>query len=785
MSPYIKIPHEPSSTMEVDEKSFHLLKTERLSTDEHGNFIEPSTGRTIALHGINLGSCSKLPDNPYQTTYMRPDKCGFYTEADTVSFVNRPFPLDEAYEHLTRLKMCGYNTIRFIFTWEAIEHEGPGIYDLEYVQYVIELLRIIQEVGGLYVLLDPHQDAWSKFSGGSGSPIWTLYAAGLEPENFDATSACKLHNLAPNPEKYTKMVWSTNYFRLAPMVMFTMFFSGKKFTPHAIINGQNIQDYLQDHFINAVAFLFERIKADAPDLLNGCLMGIECMNEPNSGLYGFGDLSKHPENQTLKLDETPTPIQSFRLGMGKMQYVDVYELGMFGSRKVDDKKIDPHGATAWIKDDSKDKKYGFHRDPKWKLGTCIFALEGVWNAITGELLQPEYFHHDPKTNKELDETQFINTQYIGFWKKFKTKLREVDEEIFLFMEPPVLEVPPEAKGTNAVDKRTGIAIHYYDGMSLVFKSWNRLMNVDTVGIMRGKYKNPIFGIVLGEKRIRDSIRNQLRELKQECKDNVGIDVPVIMTETGMPFDMDDKKVYENGDYRSQESANDALGYALEGSDMDFTYWCYDPENCHKWGDRWNLEDLSIFSRDDIPNNKLGMGNMTSSTHKYNEWMSSISSASSSRPPSSSKKDSNAYGVEVRVPEDSGMIGSLYDGIRVPNALIRPYATLVNGTVAESVFDLSKTSYLLKVDTRHKFKGEAPTIVFLPATQFHSGKIQVVVSSGSTVLKTNPIVQALEWTHDINIGVIEMKVTQLSEDSYRCSTFERVKSLLSLLTCGLL
>ena len=63
-------------------------------------------------------------------------------------------PLQEARMHLQRIKDWGYTTIRYLITWEAMEHAGPGKYDREFVNYTIEVLKIIEEVGGLYVFLN-------------------------------------------------------------------------------------------------------------------------------------------------------------------------------------------------------------------------------------------------------------------------------------------------------------------------------------------------------------------------------------------------------------------------------------------------------------------------------------------------------------------------------------------------------------------------------------------------------------------------------------------------------
>jgi hypothetical protein len=48
---------------------------------------------------------------------------------------------------------------------------------------------------------------WARFSGGSGAPLWTLYACGFDPANFQATEAALFHDFSKNSPK---MVWNTS-----------------------------------------------------------------------------------------------------------------------------------------------------------------------------------------------------------------------------------------------------------------------------------------------------------------------------------------------------------------------------------------------------------------------------------------------------------------------------------------------------------------------------------------------------------------------------------------------
>lgn len=105
-------------------------------------------------------------------------------------------------------------------------------------------------------------------------------------------------------------------------------------------------------------------------------------------------------------------------------------------------------------------------------------------------------------------------------------------------------------------------------------SRNRLYNVDVIGVLRGKYYTPAFAVKIGETAIRNCLRDQLKFLRDESLNYMGSH-PLVFTEIGIPYDMDDKYAYKTGDYSSQSSAMDANHFALEGSASNgFTLWVY-------------------------------------------------------------------------------------------------------------------------------------------------------------------------------------------------------------------
>lgn len=91
--------------------------------------------------------------------------------------------------------------------------------------------------------------------------------------------------------------------------------------------------------------------------------------------------------------------------------------------------------------------------------------------------------------------------------------------------------------------------------------------------------SPAFAVKIGETAIRNCFKDQLSAIRQEGLDYMG-NHPCVLTEFGIPYDMDDKYAYKTGDYSSQSGAMDANHFAVENSSMaGYTLWLYMCEVC--------------------------------------------------------------------------------------------------------------------------------------------------------------------------------------------------------------
>ena len=507
-------------------------------------------GRRVLLRGVNVGGSSKVPHTPDGASWR---KDGFFQHR-AVSFVNRPFPLEEADEHFRRLSRWGLTTLRWLTTWEAVEHQGPGQYDLAYLDYLEAVLRRAG-AHGFTVFVDFHQDAWSRFSGGDGAPGWTLEAVGFELEHLHETGAAFLHSQHPGP--LPKMIWPSNDGKLAAATMFTLFFGGDTFAPAMRVDGASAQRFLVEHFLAALEQVVRRLR-EVP-----CVAGYDVLNEPSAGYIGLADLTR--PHTKVKVGPLPSPLESMALGEGQTVRTGWWRQGLLGARVERQVELNPRGRRAW------------------REGTgCPWRAAGVWEKDSQgrpRLLAPSHFAQ--VGGRRVD---FTDDFYRPFVKAALGRIRAVDGRAIVLVEGEPLKRSPRWSPDDGLD--VAYAPHWYDGAVLFMKDFHPLLGADAFT------EKPVFF----PGRIRRSYQAQLERLATDARERMG-GVPVLLGEVGVPFDLQDKRAFRTGDFRRQVGALDRSLTAIEDARLGATLWNYTPDNTNERGDGWNDEDLSVFSVD--------------------------------------------------------------------------------------------------------------------------------------------------------------------------------------------
>ncbi|MBN1486562.1 MAG: cellulase family glycosylhydrolase [Anaerolineae bacterium] len=513
-------------------------------------WFKDEQGRILILRGVNLGGSTKVPTQPNGATHL---KEGFFNHRD-VSFVGRPFPLEEADEHFARLKAWGMTFLRFLVTWEAIEHAGPGLYDEAYLDYVRAILEKANEYG-IQVFIDSHQDVWSRFSGGDGAPGWTFDIIGMDIERFQETGAAFVHQVHGDP--YPRMIWLSNHGKLATATMYTLFFGGNDFAPQTKVEGEPVQEYLQRHYIEALKTLVRRLKG-LPNV-----MGYNTMNEPNVGFIGFSDM--HQPANDLRQGDTPTIYQTMLLGAGIPQEVGVWEVQTTGNRQTGKRWVNEKGISVW--------KEGY---------TPLWQHNGVWELDTKghpQLLRPHHFSW--AGNRYVN---FYRDYFRPFANRYAQEIRSVEPGTMIFVETIPESLNPLVwrgqDAPNIVHSR-----NWYDITTLLLQNYIPALAID--------YRDQ--RLIIGKQKIRKTFSQQIQEIKSHSRQMNN--APTHIGEFGIPFNMKDKEAYETGDFSVQVKALDASYRAIESNMVNSTLWNYTADNTNERGDQWNGEDLSLFSRD--------------------------------------------------------------------------------------------------------------------------------------------------------------------------------------------
>ena len=194
---------------------------------------------------------------------------------------------------------------------------------------------------------------------------------------------------------------------------------------------------------------------------------------------------------------------------------------------------------------------------------------------------------------------------------------------------------------------------------------------------------------------------QLESFKKSAREGMG-EVPTLIGEIGIPFDLQKKKAFQSGDFKTQVRAMDRSLQVMDDTLLNFTIWNYTADNTNVHGDQWNDEDLSIFSRD-----------------------------------------------QQKEPGDINLGG------RALAAVVRPYARATSGEPLRMHFDIRKKVF--KFEFRHDPQVNALTEFFIPRFQYPNG-YRVHVSDGTYAIDQSN--QFLTYHHTANKDIHKIVVKPL-------------------------
>ena len=544
-----------------------------------GRWFVDKAGRRVILRGVNLGGDCKVPYPDGGTNF--PSDFSNHRE---VSFVGRPFPIAEATEHFTRLRAWGFNCLRLLTTWEAVEHRGPGDYDTAYLDYFAELCSIAGDYG-FYIFVDFHQDVWSRMTGGDGAPCWLFEKVGIDYRKLaESESAHVMQHLydysrgGRQEDRYPTMSWSQNARRPANGIMWTLFFAGRDFAAALLIDGVNVQDYMLEHYLGAQREIARRIR-HLPNV-----MGFDSLNEPTPGWIGqrlsyrhVGPSDDNPHRAAPGL--AWSALDGMLMSHGVLRAVPLLEFDP-ASRSVVSKRertVNPKRVSIW--------KPGA-LDPFEEAGAWKLNADGSYEVIRDNFFQ-----------RVGDRTVDFIEDYMGpFLARVATNIREINPDWMLFAELDPLSgffgpAFPAETPANTVN-----AGHWYDVVTLATKTFNRNFSL-------GRLSDEM---AAEARQIQERYEHQLGKITK-MSDSIGVGAPTLIGECGIPFDLNGAEAYRAfaaGD-RSETPwtphimALDLMYNALDTLLINSTQWNYTASNRNDLaiGDGWNQEDLSIFSRD--------------------------------------------------------------------------------------------------------------------------------------------------------------------------------------------
>lgn len=326
----------------------------------------------------------------------------FYTQkTDILDSHNRTryFRSTTITEHLTEAKAPavfyrassqGCNLVRYIVFWENIE-SVPDSYNEEFLAELRTVLKLASEYG-LFVILEPTVATIDYNENKFTLPKWVLQKLELaDSVDFPQTT---------NP--YDSYAFKT---------FFTLFFGGNKFAKDFKIDGDNAQDFLQEHYIEAVYHLTRRLK-DCDSVI-----GISTMSDLNAGFIGTKDLNELT-NPACSKGITSSPFEQIKLASGLNATFSKFVNNGKNIKNIGNIQVSP-------------KESLFLNN-----SLCLWAKLGVWENPNNKpmLLKPAFFASDddfitPFESELIERIQKKHAHYLFFSKNINCSKIELKDDL--------------------------------------------------------------------------------------------------------------------------------------------------------------------------------------------------------------------------------------------------------------------------------------------------------------------------------------------------------------------
>jgi hypothetical protein len=532
------------------------------------HYFKDANGRYVHLHGANVSGSSKLP-----------------ASLDPLTYVGKPFPLDEAEQNFRTLRAMGFNAMRMPIIWEGIEPNQRGEYDEDYLNYIAEIVRLAGDYG-IYVQLDMHQDMFSRWlqryyndgqpvnalttipglekqfanifndvNQGDGAPKWVVQLA-LPDKNVGGPQWGLPFSMVSDTSQTDDVLdtqWGLNLFASVDVARcFATFLAGPDVFPNYQIDGQNIGDYLQDAYTQAWVQVAQHVRG-LPNVI-----GYDVMNEP-LGIYYI-----------------------LLLYALLYQQAEASPDGTLTDQQVQaqiDAVIDQCVLNGMASADAAVLEYVWSNLQQLPRTAAQFAAAGL--PLHSTTISP----YTPSLTGVLGTLINFNRTYLDpLYSRVGQAIQDADPNAIIFIEPSI-----------GLDDTSGIFGEYITPM-LAPDGVNQLVfaphfYADIYPFVL-QVNPPPRDFTVNEVRNRD-YTSAILSAVNEAEFSLGYP-PVVMGEFGTYFNFGGIQTSIAHDYDVSAAILDNYYRVLDAQMISRQVWCYSPENTTWWGDGWNREDFSVL-----------------------------------------------------------------------------------------------------------------------------------------------------------------------------------------------